>query len=446
MLKFLAIFDFCIVIAFALCCVYRSTYLILSLLRQLPRYATAAHTHKYVILIPVHGGGENMVHLLDSIRQQTYPSEGITVLVWADKRMEDAARLCCLYGVRVLERPERDTSESEYTFSDLVDYVQRQGETFDALLFVEPDSVLSPDYLVEMDNCFSAGNRVVSGYCNTENIGTDWISSGYGVWNLHESAQQNPGRNLRGVSAVINGAAYLMAWDVVCHLGDLRMTGPAWDIPLMSELLLCGEAVSLCPSAILCSRQPDALPDFWSRQVSRYREHRHMLMQYGLRLFQKAWKRDRSCADFLMNVMPHPFLSVLTLAVHAGLWLMSLLHDLLLPLWPGLVESAHSTLPGPIYPLTPHVTMALLFSLLMVALIVWLILFPVSLSVVMTEQKKIRATFRRKMIMTLTFPVFMLALPFAAFVAFFKPSSRHADDADVASGIPSDKTKSYVRS
>ena len=56
-----------------------------------------------------------------------------------------------------------------------------------------------------MNKIVSDGYEAFTGYRNTKNFGDNWLTSGYGIWYLHDSAHLNQSRMLLGTTCAVTG-------------------------------------------------------------------------------------------------------------------------------------------------------------------------------------------------------------------------------------------------
>ena len=86
---------------------------------------------------------------------------------------------------------------------------------YDGYFIFDADNLLEKDYVKEMDRTFRQGYRIITSYRNTKNFGSNWLTSGYGLWFLHEAQWLNKARMLQGTSCAVSGTGFLVNSSII---------------------------------------------------------------------------------------------------------------------------------------------------------------------------------------------------------------------------------------
>ena len=262
------LFGLCLAVLYS----YQWVYLFLPRVRKLffrqrssAAIEQAAEPSSPHIAVCIAARNEEMVlpHLLDSIRDQTMPAD---IFVIADNCTDGTAEAAKLHGAVVYERADRCKVGKGYALAALWDHMRADGlyERYDAFLILDADNLLERDYIAEMAKTLSEGYGIVTGFRNTKNFADNWISSGYGLWFLHESVHLNGSRSLLGTSAAVSGT------------------------------VIRGEKVGYCPRAILYDEQPDRFADSVRQRVRWVKGGIQVSLRYGARLLSAVFAPGRS--------------------------------------------------------------------------------------------------------------------------------------------------------
>ena len=169
-----------IAVLFLICYAHQFFYIVYALFRRPRTFLPTAQTNRYAVLICARNEAAVLGFLLDSIRKQTYPPSQVEVYVCADQCTDETAAVAKRWGARVLERFHPRQVGKGYALDALVQYVygQRGMDFYDGFFIVDADNLLDADFIAEMDKCFCAGARIVTGYRNAKNFGENGIASG----------------------------------------------------------------------------------------------------------------------------------------------------------------------------------------------------------------------------------------------------------------------------
>ena len=100
---------------------------------------------------------------------------------------------------------------------------------FDGYIVLDADNVLDRDFILHMNETFSAGHDIVTCYRSSKNYGDNWISAGYALWFLRESRYLNGARSRLGSGCGVSGTGFLFSQTV------LDAQGGGWPFHLLTE-------------------------------------------------------------------------------------------------------------------------------------------------------------------------------------------------------------------
>ena len=232
-------------------------------------------------------------HLLDSIHAQICPAD---IYVIADNCTDDTASAARLHGATVYERQNRREIGKGYALSALWKHMQQDGvyDAYDAFLILDADNLLRSDYIAEMAAKLSEGYRIVTGFRNTKNFSDNWITSGYGLWFLHESVHLNHSRAILGTSAAVSGTGFCVRREVLEERGGWQYHTLTEDIEFWTDTVIRGEKIGYCPNAVLYDEQPDSFADSIRQRVRWVKGGVQVSVRYGTRLLGQIFTHGKT--------------------------------------------------------------------------------------------------------------------------------------------------------
>ena len=405
---------------FFVCYSYQFFYIAVSLFRK-PRTPKEGVPHKFAVIISARNEEAVIGGLIDSIKNQTYPSELVTTFVVADNCTDATAEICREAGAVVYERHDLTQIGKGYAIDFLMGKINEDypEDAFDAFIVFDADNVLENNYIEEINKTYSAGYKVVTSYRNSKNFGDNWISAGYALWFLREARYLNAPRMVLGTSCAVSGTGFLFDRSTVSTGPDGKLEWKYFllteDIQFTTVNILSGVKIGYCGTAHFYDEQPTKFKQSWHQRLRWGRGYLQVYRHYGIKLikgiFRKRGSKEESrtnfaCFDMAMSIMPAMILSLLSLLV-----------DII-----GTIA-----------------TLVTLFEIgSTFGHAIWLIIGPLlranammfvlGIFVTITEWRYIHMPAWKKILFTFTFPIFMTTyVPIAVASFFTKVSWKHIE-------------------
>ena len=387
--------NFSIALLFTLCYAYQFFYLAVPLVKWDKPHRPVTY-HRFAVLISARNEEAVLGHLLDSIRAQDYPSDLITTFVVADNCTDATAQVARAHGAVVYERFNRSQVGKGYALDFLLQRIHRDyGSCFDGFFVFDADNLLQPDYITRMNRTFSDGYSIVTSYRNSKNFGSNWISAGYGLWFLREAEFLNHARSLLGTSCAVSGPGFLFHRNELTGLGGWRFYLLTEDIEFTIASILSGYRVGYCKDAVLFDEQPVTFRQSWRQRLRWAKGYLQVFRAYGLQLVKGIFREGGfACFDMTMAIMPAIALTVLGMAGNlTAAVLCSVSGQSLMPAILSVAEMLANT---------------------------YLLLLFLGGITTATQWKQIHTTTAKKLLYTLTFPLFMMTYIPISFAALFQ--------------------------
>ncbi len=247
--------------------------------------------HRFLILVPAHNEERLLPELLASLDRLDYPKALYSIHVVADNCSDNTADFARRGGATAHSRMDHQRPGKGYALQWLYNRLLAMGEPHDAVVFLDADSVVSPNFLEVMAARLARGERAIQAYYAVRNPERSWVGSmralAFAV--LHYLRPQ--GRTLLGGSAGLKGNGMAFSAQVIRrHEWSASVTE---DIELHMALLLEGERVTFAPEAVVWGEMPDTLAKTQS-QHSRWEGGRLQLARrYVPQLLNEAWTASK---------------------------------------------------------------------------------------------------------------------------------------------------------
>lgn len=395
-MEFIADFNIAVCIFFFVCYAYQMVYIAIPFVKK-DKPHKEVKNHRFAVLISARNESAVIGILLESIKNQTYPSELVDVFLIADNCTDNTAEIGRSCGVHVYERFDNVKVGKGYALNYALKKINEEyGENhFDAYFVFDADNVLDPNYIEEMNKTFSDGYKIITSYRNSKNYGDNWISAGYALWFLRESKFLNYPRMLLNTSCAISGTGFMFSKDIIKDTDGWNYYLLTEDIEFTADHVTRDYKIGFCKNAMLYDEQPNGFKQSVRQRMRWAKGYFQVFSNYGTRLIKGTLKNNFSCFDMSMTIMPALVVTICNIAVNGT------------ALLAGLI-SGISVVP-------------ILQALLSYLVGMYCTLFVIGAITTATEWKNIYTTTAKKILYIFTFPIFMLTyIPITVMALFAK--------------------------
>lgn len=309
----LTVLDIVMVVLGGASVVYQAACIFMSLFSKPVRFPEAPMDKRYAVLISARNEEAVIGNLIDSVRNQTYPSELIDIWLVADNCTDSTAQLARDRGCHVVERNNLQLIGKGYALTYLLDHMIDDGvaDDYDAYFVFDADNRLDKHYVEEMNKAFQSGFRILTSYRNSVNLADNWVSSGSALWFIRESRFLNNSRMIFGSSCHVGGTGFMFSREVMKRNKGWKFHLLTEDLEFTMDSILHGDRVGYCGSAMLYDEQPVTFAQSWRQRLRWSKGFLQVFRYYGPALIKRAVReRDFSAVDFTLLLCPFTLLGV----------------------------------------------------------------------------------------------------------------------------------------
>lgn len=274
---------------------------------------------RFLILVPAHNEEHLLPYLLASLEKLDYPKGLFQVHVVADNCTDRTVKVVRQTFAHVHVRTDQKHIGKGYALNWLMEQLRQAGEPHDAIVFLDADSIVSPNFLQVMSTHLEYGERAIQAYYAVRNPELSWTGSlrCASLAVLHFLRPQ--GRMTLGTSAGLKGNGMVFSADLLKHY--TWSPSLVEDIELHMALLLDGERVTFAPDAVVWGEMPNKLSSSTSQHMRWEQGKKQIARRYVPKLLLAAWKelwagqsrRSFLLWDAVMEFLQPPF-SILAMA------------------------------------------------------------------------------------------------------------------------------------
>lgn len=376
------VINYILAVMFFICYAYQAFYMLVPFIIK-PKPHKEAKLHRFAVLISARNEQMVIGNLIDSINRQTYPGELVTTFVVADNCTDETARIAREHGAVVVERFNQDEVGKGYALNFLLHRIEAMypDKPFDAYMVFDADNVLEPDYIEQMNRTFSDGYEVITSYRNSKNFGDNWISSGYALWFMRESAWLNRPRMRLGTSCAISGTGFLFSQKVLDECGGWNFFLLTEDIQFTVDNIVNKRKIGYCAEAMLYDEQPTKFKQSYRQRKRWARGYAQVFVRYGKDMARSMLHGSFAAYDMCMSILPAAIASMVGIIANVAALVVSIL--------------------------TRQDTMTIVWSAVGLLNCLYFSLLGIGALTTISEWKRIYAPTWKKIVFTLTFPLFM---------------------------------------
>ncbi|MBR5516321.1 MAG: glycosyltransferase [Clostridia bacterium] len=263
---------------------YRVIYKIVGLFTT-RRFKPAKNLHKYAVLIAARNEACVIGNLIDSIRNQDYPSELVDIFVCADNCTDDTAEVARRHGAICYSRNNEKKRTKGYALKYLIEQIKNDYgiETYDGYFVFDADNLLKNDYISRMNDSFDAGEKIVTSYRNSKNFDSNWIAASYSLHWLRTIRFEHRARSFFRLATRIQGTGFLFANELIRD--GWKYVTLTEDRAFSADAVVKGYPISYNNDAIFYDEQPTDIKTAMRQRIRWQKGHIQAFFQSGPKLF-----------------------------------------------------------------------------------------------------------------------------------------------------------------
>lgn len=133
---------------------------------------------RFIILIPAHNEELLLGDILQDLQHQFYPADHYEIVVIADNCTDKTAEIATAAGAITLVRNDlTNRGKGQALNWAIQEQLSHWSRSWDALVIMDADSILNPDFLWFMDERLQQGYQAIQGYYGVLNSSDNWRTS-----------------------------------------------------------------------------------------------------------------------------------------------------------------------------------------------------------------------------------------------------------------------------
>lgn len=145
----------------------------------------------FAILIAAHNEEAVIGALLENLKKLDYPQSLYDTYVICDNCTDRTAEIAAAHQVRAMERFDSVKKGKGHAIEWMLEQLWLEKRSYDAVVILDADNLVSPNFLLEMNEKLMEGKQVIQGYLETKNPYDSWVSLSYALmyWYMNRAWQ-----------------------------------------------------------------------------------------------------------------------------------------------------------------------------------------------------------------------------------------------------------------
>ena len=213
--------------------------------------------YKYVVLIPARNECKVIKHILECLKEQTYPRELFEVFVITERENDKSNELALSYGFNNIVRKDLENKRTKgCALKEGYDYLIENNFDFDSLIIFDADNRIDKNYIYEINKLKNEGHQIGIGKRLSTNVNTNFVSASSSLLFAFQSEFTNKARTSLFNKFAISGTGYYIDKKVIEEANGWNFLGLTEDVELTRYAYKTGIDMGYNPNAIFYDEQP----------------------------------------------------------------------------------------------------------------------------------------------------------------------------------------------
>jgi cellulose synthase/poly-beta-1,6-N-acetylglucosamine synthase-like glycosyltransferase len=221
---------------------------------ELPVLPETGRQHRFAVLVFARNEERVIGNLLESLREQDYPSDCFDVFVTADNCTDATAAIARDAGAVVYERQSTGPRGKGAALNWF--FAEHLPSGYDACVVFDADNVVDPGFLAAMNRQLAAGHQIAVGYRMGKNPSSSWVAGASTLFWLMQTRFFHVPRALRNLPCTSVGGTGFMFSLRVLGADGWRTSSACEDIEFTLQAIAAGHFVALAQDALFYDEQP----------------------------------------------------------------------------------------------------------------------------------------------------------------------------------------------
>ncbi len=233
---------------------------------QIPAQAARA---RFAVIIPARNESAVIEENLRALQDADYPAALHKTYVIVESPEDPTVEICKKYpDTEIYLRRNFERVGKGPALDECLKSIFATDEQYDAVLLLDADNVIAPNFLSRLNDAYVAGYDAACGKRNNKDWNSSATSAASGLTFMVINTLQNKAKAMRGMNVIFTGTGFYVRYDVLKKLGGWPFVTMTEDYEFSTYALCNGITTTYVEDAIYYDEQPEGL---WQSILQRTR-------------------------------------------------------------------------------------------------------------------------------------------------------------------------------
>ncbi len=260
--------------------------------RESVRIPAQAPRARFAVIVPARNESAVIEENLCALQNAEYPAELRKTYVIVESMEDPTVEICKKYpNTQIYLRRNFERAGKGPALDECMKSIFATEEHFDAVLLLDADNVIAPNFLARMNDAYVAGYDAACGKRNNKDWNSSATSAASGLTFMVINTLQNKAKASRGMNVVFTGTGFYIRYDILKKLGGWPFATMTEDYEFSTYALCNGITTTYVEDAIYYDEQPERL---WQSIVQRTRWVKGFFsVQHGYKRMKKDYAKSK---------------------------------------------------------------------------------------------------------------------------------------------------------
>jgi len=241
----------------------------------------ALFVEKFAIIIPSYKEGGVLLHNVESIKKQNYPSDKYEIFIINDRCELSVIEKLRSTGVKIID-VEFNRSSKVKSLQAAEKYI---GDEFDSVIVLDADNLIHPNFLDEINLSLVNGNKIVQGKRIAKNLETNFSRLDSLTDTFYNFLDRYSPNRLK-LSATISGSGFAVKKDLFFSvLKEINVFG-GFDKAMQMILICSGYRIKFSPNALVYDEKVSTSAEFIKQRRRWLFAHAKMIFKHSISIMR----------------------------------------------------------------------------------------------------------------------------------------------------------------
>lgn len=221
--------------------------------------------NKFAVLIAARNEEKVIGKLIESLHNMNYPKNRYEIIVAANNCTDDTRGVAERLGVRLFDVEGTVRTKGD-VLHEMFNYLIKH-EDYEAYVVFDADNIVTPNFLIEMNNAIENGYSAAQGFRDSKNPHESAISGAYTIYHYLINSFYNYPRNKMNINNILVGCGFMATKSIIEELGGWNTKTITEDLEFTVLTTMHGAKIGFCENAIFYDEQPNTFEDSWHQRM-----------------------------------------------------------------------------------------------------------------------------------------------------------------------------------